>query len=193
MLYALFLIIFFAIDILLVSKLKILGMLPIYYLLAGIGTSFFININHYKSELRYYLKTKSFFTFFLLYMIAITLFHFLIGFRALFGTAFIDSTTFLSLTYISNIVQIISSCFLIFAIFYKSLKNIITRWILYSAIMNIIYNMLDAFLSLLPTEIHRYSGIVGLLLAFGWLMIVFTLINQKYNVKTTGCPYITLC
>ena len=182
MLYALIFILFFALDILFVTKFQVLGMIPIHYLTAGVGVSFFVNYKHYKKSLRYFLESHLIFILFMLYILTTTLYHFIIGLQVLLDSMSLDIPTFINQSCAGNIILIIMTCALMLPAI-TSIKKTVSKWIIFSTIFSLLCNLLDIFMYRFDNVIYRYSGVVGLLMIFGWLMIILTLLNEEYNVR----------
>ena len=179
MYFAFFYILFFAIDILAATRLQVLGMIPVHYLVAGVG--FFLSVFLIKRY--HFLRSIEIFSVTLLlfwgYVFLLTVFYlFLASSRALVDLGVIDTMIIVP----DVIIISISSFLLLVSLFTLPLKYAISKWMLFSVIAGFISNFVNSFFSL-PMILWRYSGVLDLIMLFGWLMIIVTLVRMEFAVE----------
>ena len=191
--YALPLILFFTFNIILISKFKTLGMIPMHYLVSGMGASLFFNVKKYNNIMIYDQKSRCFLNLSFVLFFLISLFHFSYGFRVALGKLFISDDTWFQIISVIYFIFVFVSCLLfIINIFIIFFKNTLFKWTFYSLSVIVLKYGILILLKNLPTLLFRYYGIFDLLMLFGWLMIIFTLFKDKYEVESFGYSDITV-
>ena len=178
MYFALFYLIFFAIDILLVTQFDALGLIPMYYLVAGVGffTSFFLY--NRISRIPFPSNNRIALILFTLHIFFIALDKFYVASRQFIMIIFEFR---LPIFFLTNWLMLISSGFVFFIISITLLKeNKLWKWIMYS----LGAGFLNGFLNLIfgaSILFFRYAGILDLIMMFGWLMIIVTLLKEEFD------------
>ena len=185
MLLASVLILFFAFDILIITRFELLGMLPIHYLVSGMGASFFINVKKYNNIMMYDQRSRCFLNMSFIYFLLISLFHFSCGFRVVIGKLFISDDTWFQIESVIHFIFVfIAFSLLIVNIFIRSFHDTLFRWTFYSLSVVVLKYGILIFMKNLPTLLFRYFGIFDLLMLFGWLMIIITLIKEESDAES---------
>lgn len=169
-----------SIDILLVTRFEVFGMLPMSYFVAGTGASFLIFIYKYGAPLFFKLKQRYLIIIFLLNILLISLFQLFTGIRYIVGDPLIVSDLLIKIELAFNTYMGISF-FLLTILIIVSLNKSMSEWLLYSSIIGFVRYGIEFFMGILPNLLYRYLGILDIFMLFGWLMILTTLINEKYD------------
>ena len=183
MYFSLFYILFFTLDILLVSNFEVLGMIPMNFLVAGTGLfSFFYLLRHNK-----FLKINSRFYFFsklfLSYIILISLFNLVQGAYPVFSSfIYLSKEKWFAISSLLNKIPFVFSLVILFiAFFILPLKSSLNCWIFYSAATGLVRYGILVLVKTLPPLLYRYYGVFDLIMLFGWLMIINTSIKKEYS------------
>ena len=182
MYFALFYIFFFALDILLVSRFRVLGMAPMFYLVAGVGffCCFFIGkrFSVFSISSRYSFIHKLFFAFVLI----ISIQNFSEGVSHLLK---LIRNINLQLQFIPDwIFCVFSFSLSLLIVFLIPLKSSLSRWMLYSTVTGFIRYGVPVVFGL-PQMLHRFMGVFDLIMLFGWLMIIVTLLRMEFDFGRT--------
>lgn len=169
-----------SIDILLITRFEVVGMLPMSYFVAGTGASFLIFICKYRASLFFKLKQRYLIILFLLNILLISIFQLFTGIRYIISDLLIVGELWIKIKLALNIYMSISFFLLTFLI-KIFLYNSMLKWLLFSAIIGFVRYGIALILSILPDLIYRYLGILDILMLFGWLMILTTLIKEGYD------------
>jgi len=187
LLFALGYLLFFAIDILLANNFWVLGMMYTSFLTAGVGVFTIIFMLRRMPICLMSIKPKFLIIGFL------TLVSF-ISFRNLIGNQFLIPIPFIEELYESmrSVIAGIASLLLVLFFIFQKKKNELKRWMIYSLIAILCHFLLWEILSPVPPLIYRYYGIMDLIILFGWLMIVHTLLKEElrqsgYYPNTSFC------
>lgn len=178
MYFALFFLIFFTIDILLVFSLQVLGMIPMYYLVAGVGffSSFFLY--NRISRLPFPSNNRVAPLLFTLHIFFIALDRFYIASRQFIMIIFEFR---LPTIFLTDWFMLISSGFVFFIISITLLKkNKLWKWIMYSLVTGFLNGLLNLIFGS-NILFFRYAGIFDLIMMFGWLMIMVTLLKEEFD------------
>ena len=182
MYFALFYILFFTLDILLIMKFLLLGMIPMHYLVAGVGLFC----------CAFLLKRFSFFSIitkhsfipilFFCYILIFSLFRLFQGSRRMFAYSNILAELNFLPDWIFSIFAAILSLLIGFMIHSKSS---LSNWMFFSAVASVIGNGFPLVFGM-PVLYYRYSGVFDMLMLFGWLMIIITLMRMEYGLEDAG-------
>jgi hypothetical protein len=176
MYFAFFYILFFALDILAATRLQVLGMIPVHYLVAGVGfflSVFLVRRHHFWNSTGI---KPIFLILFYSYVILISLLNFILASsRAFYSLGFIRITIFLP----AIIITIITALMILFLLFKLPMKYVLSKWILFSMVAGFVRYSVESFISL-PFILFRYSGVLDLIMLFGWLMIIVTLVRMEF-------------
>ena len=176
MYFALFFLIFFAIDILLACRFEILGMIPMYYLVAGVGffSSFFFCSRI--SRMPFTSNNRIVPLLFSLHIFLITLDRFYVASRRFILEIFEFR---LPSIYLTDWLMLISSgfVFLIISITFVE-KSKVWNWIKYSLVAGFLNGLLYLLFGS-KSIFFRYAGIPDLIMIFGWLMVMVTLLEEE--------------
>ena len=172
-------ILFFALDILAATKFQVLGMIPVRYLISGAGFFFVIFTSKRLSFFRLNHAGTIIPQFFFFYILFIACMSFLIA-----SSRALQHLSIISMIHSpAMIVQTVISAILIFIIlFTKQMKSEISGWMLFSVVAGFVRYGVEAFISL-PFILYRYSGVLDLIMLFGWLMIIVTIVRMEYAVE----------
>ena len=185
MYFALFSLLFFALDILLIFKFQALGLIPMEYLVAGVGL--FCTV--------IFIKQYKFFKILNLHKILTSLFISYVFFVAVGNLILPTFTHFFKnvehrfiYDYVKDLALLgysVILCICIAAFF--GIRGNLTKWIFFSAIGGIlrfsilrIDHLFEPPISIL---IWRYLGILDMIMLFGWLMIIHTLIHAEDDAE----------
>ena len=183
MYFALFYILFFGVDILLVSNFQILGMIPMSFLVAGTGVFLIFYLLRHNKIFKIDSRSSFLFNLFVPYIILISFFNLVRGTYPVFSPAVHFSTEkwFAITSLIYKVIFILSLIVFFSAFSMLFLKHSLNRWVFYSAAIALIRYGIPIFLKILPPLLYRYFGVFDLIMLFGWLMIISTFIKKEYG------------
>jgi len=177
--FAFFYLLFFAVDILIATRFDVLGMMPVHYIVAGVGIFFCFFLS---KRLRFFPLSEKFLlspSIFYVYILIISIFHFMNA----------NSPILISLKVISSTIELPSDILLIMSgiVFFLSLftmpfRHSLSRWVLFSAVAGIVrYSIEYVF----PNSILllRFGGVFDFIMLFGWLMIIVTILKMEFAVE----------
>lgn len=166
----------FALDILLVSDFKVLGMGYIVYYQAGSSLVYCIFLNSYAAKAKKILLHSSVNTAFITLNTAIAVYQFLYMVEVY--------TNNINRCFVLNTICEAAFAFISFilAVLFTILKITRINWIpgifIISLLVTFIKYGLQGFIHPMPILLFRYSGILDLVLIFTWFRILFLLIDQ---------------
>ena len=185
MYFALIYLFIFGLDILLIHKFQALGLMPMDYLVAGVGVfCSLLFMKQYKS-FRMLKREETVFKIFILYVLIVALFR--------FGTpimSLIYASLKLKVLYDSAIEYILTGYSILLCIIIPvvmDMKAKLPRWLFFSTFSAIFASLqLHLFFNhSLSILIWRYSGIFDLFMLFGWLMIIHTLMHAEDDARSS--------
>lgn len=183
MYFAIFYLFLISVDILIIFKFKVLGMLPMSYFVAGTGVSFLFYISKYWNSIFVSYKKRYLFIIFIINIFLISLFQLLTGVRHIVGKTFISDYLWIQISDVFDGFIIISFLFIIIILLKASLNHILSKWLMFCAIIGFTRHGIECILRILPEIIYRYLGVLDIIMLFGWLMIITTFINEEYDVR----------
>ena len=179
MYFAFFYLLFFAFDILLATKFDVLGMMPVHYIVAGVGIFliFFLRkrVHFFPSSEKFHLFPRIFY----IYILLISFFHFLHANSPILLNLKVTSSTFVLPT---DILLIFSGVIFVLSFFSLQLQHSLSRWILFSAMAGIVRYSVD-YVFATSNLLLRYGGVFDFIMLFGWLMIIVTILKMEFAVE----------
>ena len=179
MYFAFFYLLFFALDILVVMEFAALGMIPMNYLVAGVG--FFCCYQGGKcfSQFSNYRRSSFIYCLFFFYILIISLSNFFWGnfriVRYIFKlSVFFEIVPAWVLFALSGILSLSIAVFL-------PMSSSLSRWMLFSSLAGAVRFGIT-FIFSGSIFLHRWDGVLDLVMLFGWLMIIITYLRMEYGL-----------
>lgn len=185
MTFALFYLIFFALDILLVLKFQAMGLNPMEYLVAGVGlfcsVIFLKQCRRFEILQGHRLIVRSFIS--VVFLTSLTSLSQPILFR-FFG----DTELTANFDFFREVVLLVCNLVIFISILvHVGGKDKLKRWMLLSGIGGILrYTIMRIdqwFRDPIPLLIWRYLGVFDMIMLFGWLMIIHTLMHAEDDAE----------
>jgi hypothetical protein len=181
MIFALLYLLLFLLDILASSRFLVLGMIPMDYWVASVG--FFCGglMMRKWSFIHIHFRHPGLTTCFLVYMILTASLRFCEGSsRLLLQAAGIDLLVVAAIPDVFLLAFHAAAAVLVLAL--GRLSSTLSRWMCFSAAAGgLHYAVLEIYGG--SILLHRYDGVLDLVMLFGWLMIVHTLLRKEYGVE----------
>ena len=181
MYFALFYILFFAIDILIVFRFETLGMLPANYLVAGVGTFCIFNLVKRFSFIPERVRDSYVSKLFIFHLFTMTCINLAIGFLVIIQSILSHITTSSFIVSIQWIAFFTSLAVNLFITFNIKLKGSIFFWMFFSVTVSTFRWGIVAIPPEVHALIHRFSGVVDLIMIFGWLMIIVQILKREFD------------
>lgn len=178
MYFAFFYLIFFALDILIVGNLMSLGLVPMDFLIAGVGFFFCFYVvkrfSIFTHHTKYSILPKLSFTL----IVLVSVFNL---FEALCMSIKIFLVFMVRIGFVPEwVFSVFSGLLSLLIVFLIPLKPSLSRWMLYSVVTCFVRYCLPLIIGL-PELLYRYMGVFDLIMLFGWLMIIITLLRLEYD------------
>ena len=186
----------FAFDILVVTRFHVLGMIPMSYLVSGVGCFFLYFLLRKKQFFPVHFKYSLFIYIYILYVFIMFVSNFIIGnYRILvFASILNNSNEFLSdmTTYSRQLLFFLSLILILMIIHMILSKKAPSFWIIISTGVYPLYYIIGDFFIYgevcipvkTPSLIYRYSGIFDLIVLFGWLMVMRIMLDKEYGFES---------
>jgi len=177
--FAFFYLLFFTFDILLATKFWVFGMMPVHYIVAGVGIflSFFLfkRLHFFPSSEKFPLFPGILYV----YILFISFSHFMnANSRILINLKVISSTIELP----SDILLIMSGIVFFLSFFTMPLSHSLSGWVLFSAAAGIVRYSVE-YVFPYSNLLLRYGGVFDFIMLFGWLMIIVTILKMEFAVE----------
>lgn len=186
MTFALLYLLFFTIDIYVVSELKAFGMIPVSLLVAGVGFYFcFLLPGPFR---RAFLRSgKRWVTgVFLFYVAGLSVGRFLTGSYLLVKGLGADVNVML-LPRMEGVLMRLSGIVLLLMMLGMSHRSPFGKWMLWSSGLGFFRYFIYEFIPR-SNLLFRYDSILDLLMLYGWLRILDDLIYERWTIERTAAP-----
>lgn len=181
MYFAFFYLFFFALNILLATRFFVLGMVPMHFLVAGVGFFVCFYLGKRFSLFPIYKKDSILPKIFFAYVLIVSLFNFFGGLCFSIG---LFREFLLRMHFIPDQALCAFSGFLsLWISFLVPLKSSLLKWMLYSVVAGFIRYSVPLVFGL-PVWLYRYLGVLDLIMLFGWLMMIITLMRLEYGFES---------
>ena len=182
MIFAICFILFFALDILLVTQFEALGMVPMNYFVAGVGVFFLVRLRNHLLVKERDANGRWVYLFFYLFILFISVFNLISGIFSFLHPHEFLSRIWLQAENWTNYTLILFALFLSYKILRSAPReNFFFKWLLFSSIAGVVrFGMLLPFIKT-PIILYRYLGIFDLIMVFGWLMIIIGSMHKEYR------------
>jgi hypothetical protein len=178
MYFAFFYLIFFALDIFIVSNLKSVGMVPMHFLIGGVGFFFCFYVGKRFSIFNHHTKYSIIHILSFALIVLVSVFNL---FAAISMSIKIFQVFMVRIGFIPEwVFSVFSGLLSLLIVFLIPLKSSLSRWMLYSAVTCFIRYCIPLVIGL-PELLYRYMGVFDLIMLFGWLMIIITLLRLEYG------------
>lgn len=184
MLFAFFYILFFAFDILLATRFLVLGMMPMQFVVGGTGVFFIfflIRRHHFFTIKRMGTLFPKIFWGYIVLITASNMFEATL--RALQSLGIISFDWYPPVL----IITVVTAVLAVFAPLMLSMEHTLSRWLLFSLIAGIVRYGVEALFTL-PVIVWRYLGVLDLVMLFGWLMMIVTMMRMEFSEEYKSSP-----
>jgi hypothetical protein len=177
--FAFFYLLFFSVDILLATNFDVLGMMPVHYIVAGVGifSSFFLfkRLHFFPSSEKVLLFPRIFYG----YILVISFFHFMHANSPILINLKVMSKT---IELPSDILLIMSGIVFFLSLFTMPFHHSLSRWVLFSAVAGIVRYSVE-YIFPYSILLLRYGGVFDFIMLFGWLMVIVTILKMEFAVE----------
>ena len=183
MYFAFLYLLFFAVDILFVTHFEALGLMPVHFLVAGMGLFFSGCLLKCSFPFEDGKQSRLFRRVFLIYILIISLFNLANGcLRSFSSVSRISLDKWFAVDFWIN-GAILTFSLILFFLFFSAmpLRHSLSRWMLYSVGAGILRYGVGHVWRPLPVLLFRYMGVLDFIMLFGWLMVIDTLLRREYG------------
>ena len=180
MLFAIIILLFFVLDILVFHRFMLFGMNPLENLVSAIG--FFTGITYLKN-VSFYPAHKRLGLVYLgaIFILAYAVYPIITQIILSSGMPYLKKISFSMLVTKDNRFRYISFFLFVYALFNKSFDDRIYRYLLISICGIFVFSFCNLLVAPMPQLYLRYSGFLLLPVLFSWLMMLYYIIQRKYG------------
>ena len=184
MLYALAIVLIFALNMLIASKFRTLGMIPGYYISAGVSLSFLLHQVITRISLSKFFRGRFVLAAFLAWVFSFFLYNLVLGFGWIVLNLVINIQSWFKIQKVVELFMFLYSIALFIWFLIDRMSSIsLKRWLLYVSATGAVRFGIVGIPKELSVFMHCWGGIFDLVVQFGLLMVLFVVIKQEHCVE----------
>src|SRR4030042_6709638 len=193
MLFPVVFVLFFTLDILLITRFSSFGLVPVFYLSAGTGLFMAWFLYRYRNQGTRTVRDAGIFRLYFFSVILIFLNNFLQASMSLIVFLFkYDVKLLFVLSGLTEIPILIFSFIILIMVILKPSRSPLEVWILLSVSVTVLKYGLFRFYDALPPLLWRYGGVLDMAILFCWLVIIHKLLEEEMESEQSDASALSL-